>query len=178
MKFKSRVRTQYNCCWGPLWNKITFKLRLLFVAPLKAKYLYITVSVGGPFESRVLAYDLRCSTLYKWIISFSPKMRKIYAHNTSRGAKQVLRSPPLKHTTEDRIVKNTIQSSLSGTSLRISASGRLFKSFKNFFGNGPYDWLRLSTLWLSYMTSQISGLVLFVGHAKCQLSRQYMTSDP
>jgi len=34
-------------------------------APLKAKYLHITVSLGGPFESRVLTYDLLCSTLYE-----------------------------------------------------------------------------------------------------------------
>jgi len=52
---------------------------------LKAKYLYITVSVGGAFESKILTYDLFCSTLYDRKISFSPKIRKIYAHNTSRG---------------------------------------------------------------------------------------------
>jgi len=34
-------------------------------ATLKAKYLYITVSLGGHFESRVLTYDLLCSTLYE-----------------------------------------------------------------------------------------------------------------
>jgi len=33
-------------------------------APLKAKNLHITVSVGKPFESRVLTYYLLCSTLY------------------------------------------------------------------------------------------------------------------
>ena len=67
-------------------------------------YLYITVSVGGLFESRVLTYDLLCSTLYEWIINFSPKLRKSYARSTSRGPKkvglrQVPRSLPGKHTT-------------------------------------------------------------------------------
>jgi len=51
-------------------------------AALTAKYLHITVSVGGAFESGVLAYDLLCSTLYEWVISFSPKLRKIYSRNT------------------------------------------------------------------------------------------------
>jgi len=59
-------------------------LQLLLGAPFKAKYLHSTVSVGGPFESRVLTYELLCSTLYVRIISFSSKLRKIYARNTSR----------------------------------------------------------------------------------------------
>jgi len=81
---------------------------------LKAEYLRITVAVGGPFESRVpthccwvhfkirvLTCDLLRSILYEWIISFSSKMRKIYARNTSsgglkRGERQVPRSLPLK----------------------------------------------------------------------------------
>jgi len=51
---------------------------------LKEKYLHIIVSIGVPFESRVLTYDLLCSTFYEWIISFSPKIRKVYAReNTS-----------------------------------------------------------------------------------------------
>jgi len=53
--------------------------------PLKAKYLQITVSVEGPFGSRVLIPDLLCSTFHEWIISFSQKIDKIYAHNTSSG---------------------------------------------------------------------------------------------
>jgi len=51
-------------------------------APLKGKYLHTTISVGGPFESRVLTYDLLCSTLYEWAISFSTKIKKIYSRNT------------------------------------------------------------------------------------------------
>jgi len=73
----------------------------------KAKYLHISVAVGGsresklplncsccwspveskvpahysfcraPFESRVLTYDLLCSTLYEWIICFSSKIQNI-----------------------------------------------------------------------------------------------------
>jgi len=34
-------------------------------APLKAKYLYITVFVGDALESGVLTYDLLCSALYE-----------------------------------------------------------------------------------------------------------------
>ena len=63
------------------------------------------MAVGSPFESRVLTSDLLCSTIYEWIISFSLKIRKIYAHKNSRGdpkeggPRQVPCLPPLKHTT-------------------------------------------------------------------------------
>jgi len=39
---------------------ITFKLQLLLGAPWKAKYLHITVSHGGPFESRVAYLLMIC----------------------------------------------------------------------------------------------------------------------
>jgi len=99
---ENNILTHCSCCWGhlgkqstetlqvlleALWKQITFKLQLLLEASLKAKYLYITVSVGEPFESRILTYDLLCSTLYGWITSFSPKIRKMYVRNTSRGPK-------------------------------------------------------------------------------------------
>jgi len=64
--------------------QITFKWQLLLGIPLKAKYLHVAVSVGGPFESRVFTYDLLCSTLYEWILSFSPKIRQ-YMRVTPQG---------------------------------------------------------------------------------------------
>jgi len=42
--------------------------------PWKAEYLHIAVAVGSPFECRVITH-----------YSFSPKLRKVYAWNTSRG---------------------------------------------------------------------------------------------
>ena len=109
MKFNTRVHTHFSCCWGPFWKQITFKLQWLLGAPMKAKYLHITVSVGWAFESRLLAYDFLCSTLYEWIIRFSPKIRKNLCVQHIKGAapksaslaSQVPRSPPLKHTTAD-----------------------------------------------------------------------------
>ena len=73
---------------------------------MKAEYLHTTITVEGPFESREPTFDLLRSILYEWVIRFSPQKRAIYAQNTSRGApekggaRQVSRSPPLKHTTD------------------------------------------------------------------------------
>jgi len=93
MKFNSRVHTYFSCCSGPFESKVP------------ARYNFCR----GPFESKILAYDLLCSTLREWIIRLSPKIRKIYACNTSRGGppkrgdpRQVPRSPPLKHTTDSK----------------------------------------------------------------------------
>jgi len=80
-------------------------------APLKGKYLHTTISVRGSFESRVLTYDLLCSTLYEWAISFSTKIKKFIRVTPEGGApkrggpRQVPRSPPLKHTTAYTTVK-------------------------------------------------------------------------
>jgi len=63
---------------GPLKAK-NFTLQSPFWAPLKAWYLHITLSLGGPIESKALTYVLLYRTLYEWIISFSPKIRNIYA---------------------------------------------------------------------------------------------------
>jgi len=64
VKLKSRVLTYFSGCWGPFESKFPSNL-VAVEAPLKVKYLHVTVSVGGPFESRVLTYDLLCSTLYE-----------------------------------------------------------------------------------------------------------------
>ena len=65
-----------------------FTLQLLLWAPLEASKVPALFSVGGPFESGVLTCDMFCSTLYEWIISFSPKISKIYARKTYRGGQK------------------------------------------------------------------------------------------
>ena len=135
MKFKSRVVTHFSGCWGPLCKQITFKLHLLLEIPLKAKYLHITVFVGGAFESRVLTYDLLCSTFYEWIISFSPNLRNIYVRNPSRGPPkkgdptQVPRLPPLKHTTVCHIGRESSCLNAVCSCACISSSNEIYSMF-------------------------------------------------
>ena len=42
-------------------------------------------ALGGPFEGRVLNYDVVRKIVYERIMFFSPKMKNIYARNTLRG---------------------------------------------------------------------------------------------
>jgi len=48
----------------------------------RVAYLHIAAAVGAPFEGRVLNYDVVRKIIYGQIMSFSPKMRNIYAGNT------------------------------------------------------------------------------------------------
>jgi len=47
--------------------------------------MHIAVALAGPFEDRVLNYDVVRKILYERMISFSPKMRNIYERNTLWG---------------------------------------------------------------------------------------------
>ena len=93
MKFESRVLTHFSGVWGPLWKQNTCTLQFLMGGPLEAEYLLMTCFVAH----------------YEWIMRFSPKIRKIYARNTSRGGpRKVPRSPPLKHTTEYKALERIL----------------------------------------------------------------------
>jgi len=71
--------------YGRRLSTVDLHISVVVGGSLKADYLQIAVAVGGLFESIALIYYLLSSTLYEWIICFSPKFRKIYARNTSRG---------------------------------------------------------------------------------------------
>jgi len=83
--WKQSILTNCRCCWGPFWKQSTCTLQLL-LGPLWKQSSLLThyCCCWGSFEERVLKYDLFRKMLYEGIISFSSKMRKIYAKNTSR----------------------------------------------------------------------------------------------
>jgi len=41
-------------------RKVTYTLQLLLVAPLKVRYLYVTLAVGDPFECKLLTHCNCC----------------------------------------------------------------------------------------------------------------------
>jgi len=50
---------------GALLKANYLKIAVAVGFPLEVKNLHIAVPVSGPFESRVLTYDLLCSTVYE-----------------------------------------------------------------------------------------------------------------
>ena len=54
----------------------------------RVAYLHTAVTLGGPFEGRVLnyEYDVVRKILYERIIHFSPKTRNTSSRNNLRGA--------------------------------------------------------------------------------------------
>jgi len=82
--FESKVFTHCSCYWGPLRKQSSLLYVTVAVVPhWRQGTLHITVAIGGPFEGRVLNYDV--------------------VRNTLRGLKkggprQVPRLPSLKHT--------------------------------------------------------------------------------
>jgi len=69
----------------PFESKLLFTNAVALGRTCKAEYLHITYVVGGPFEGRVLNYDVVWKILYERIINFSLKTRNIYARYTLRG---------------------------------------------------------------------------------------------
>jgi len=120
--------THYSCCWGTPWKRSTYTLQVglskadyvhittAVGGPIWSRVAYLrnTVVAGGPFESRVpahcsccwgpfesrvLTYDMLRSILYEWVIGFSPKWGKFTLETLreearNKGARQVPRSPP------------------------------------------------------------------------------------
>jgi len=62
--FESKVFAHCNCCWGPFETKVAYLYVAVAVDPdWKQGSLHITVAIGGPFEGRVLNYDVVGNTL-------------------------------------------------------------------------------------------------------------------
>ena len=79
------VKNLAFCVWE--WRRYTiqYNTMLLLLGPLWKQSTCMLQFLWGPFESRVLTHYLFCCTLYEWIISFSSKIWKLYARNTSGG---------------------------------------------------------------------------------------------
>jgi len=57
--FVNKVIIHYSCCWAPLKARY-LHITVTIGASLKAQYLHITIAIGGPFESRVPAHCNCC----------------------------------------------------------------------------------------------------------------------